>query len=57
MEFVCFVLFYVEESKQKEKLVAGPRWAPDTMTDWPSDFGRNVTMTFRQPLWTSGQSS
>jgi hypothetical protein len=25
--------------KEKEKLVAGPRWAPDTRTDWLSDCG------------------
>jgi hypothetical protein len=23
--------------KEKEKLIKGPRWAPDTKTDWPSD--------------------
>jgi hypothetical protein len=23
--------------KEKEKLVAGPRWVPDTKTDWPTD--------------------
>jgi hypothetical protein len=23
--------------KEKEKLVVGPRWAPDTKTDWPTD--------------------
>jgi hypothetical protein len=23
--------------KEKEKLVTGPRWAPDTKTDWPTD--------------------
>jgi hypothetical protein len=22
---------------EKEKLVAGPRWAPDIKTDWPTD--------------------
>jgi hypothetical protein len=26
-----------ENFKTKEKLVAGPRWEPDTMTDWPID--------------------
>jgi hypothetical protein len=26
-----------EKLKEKEKLVAGPRWAPDTKTDWPTD--------------------
>jgi hypothetical protein len=25
-----------ENLKQIEKLVAGPRWAPDTKTDWPT---------------------
>jgi hypothetical protein len=23
--------------KEKEKLVAGPKWAPDIKTDWPTD--------------------
>jgi hypothetical protein len=23
--------------KEKEKLVAGPRWVPDTKADWPTD--------------------
>jgi hypothetical protein len=26
-----------ENLKEKEKLVAGSRWAPDTKTDWPTD--------------------
>jgi hypothetical protein len=26
-------------------LVAGPRWAPDTKTDWPTDCRLNVTLT------------
>jgi hypothetical protein len=26
-----------ENFKEKEKLVAGPRWVPDTKTDWPID--------------------
>jgi hypothetical protein len=26
-----------ENLKEIEKLVAGPRWAPDTKTDWPTD--------------------
>jgi hypothetical protein len=26
-----------EDLKEKEKLVAGPRWVPDTKTDWPID--------------------
>jgi hypothetical protein len=25
-----------ENHKEKEKLIAGPRWAPDTKTDWPT---------------------
>jgi hypothetical protein len=25
-----------ENFKEKEKLVAGPRWAPDTKKDWPT---------------------
>jgi hypothetical protein len=24
--------------REKEKLVPGPRWAPDTKTDWPTDY-------------------
>jgi hypothetical protein len=31
-----------ENLKENEKLVAGPRWAPDTKTDWPTG---NVTST------------
>jgi hypothetical protein len=27
-----------EKLKEKEKLVADPRWAPDTKTDWPTDY-------------------
>jgi hypothetical protein len=23
--------------EEKEKLATGPRWAPDTRTDWPTD--------------------
>jgi hypothetical protein len=26
-----------ENLKEKEKLVAGPKWVPDTKTDWPTD--------------------
>jgi hypothetical protein len=26
-----------ENIKEKDKLVADPRWAPDTKTDWPTD--------------------
>jgi hypothetical protein len=26
-----------ENLKEKEKLVAGPRWVPNTKTDWPTD--------------------
>jgi hypothetical protein len=26
-----------ENFKEKEKLVAVPRWVPDTKTDWPTD--------------------
>jgi hypothetical protein len=26
-----------ENLKEKEKLVAGPRWGSDTKTDWPID--------------------
>jgi hypothetical protein len=26
-----------ENIKEIEKLVAGPRWAPDTKTDWPTN--------------------
>jgi hypothetical protein len=31
-------------------LVAGPRWAPDTKTDWPTDVGRNITLTSTSTL-------
>jgi hypothetical protein len=33
-----------ENFKENVKLVAGPRWAPDTKTDWPT-VGCNVTST------------
>jgi hypothetical protein len=26
-----------ENIKENEKLVVGPRWAPDTKSDWPID--------------------
>jgi hypothetical protein len=26
-----------ENFREKEKFVAGPRWVPDTKTDWPTD--------------------
>jgi hypothetical protein len=26
-----------ENLKEKERLVAGARWAPDTMAEWPTD--------------------
>jgi hypothetical protein len=26
-----------EKFKEKEKMVAGPTWVPDTKTDWPTD--------------------
>jgi hypothetical protein len=29
--------FLKENRKEIEKLVAGPRWAPDNKTDWPTD--------------------
>jgi hypothetical protein len=31
--------------KEKEKLVTGPKWAPDTRTDWPMTVGRKLTST------------
>jgi hypothetical protein len=34
-----------ENLKEIEKLVAGPRWAPDTKTDGRLIVGRNVTLT------------
>jgi hypothetical protein len=33
-----------ENFKEEVKLVAGPRWVPDTKTDWPT-VSRNVTST------------
>jgi hypothetical protein len=30
--------------KKVEKLDVGPRWLPDTKTDWPT-VGRNITLT------------
>jgi hypothetical protein len=34
-----------ENLREKEKLVAGPRWAPDTRTDWPTDCRSKLTST------------
>jgi hypothetical protein len=25
-------------------MVVGPRWVPDTKTDWPTDHGRNINV-------------
>jgi hypothetical protein len=33
-----------ENFKEKEKLVPGQRWVPDTKMDW-TDVGRNLTST------------
>jgi hypothetical protein len=44
----------------KEKLAAVPIWWPDTMTDWPTDLGRKLSLTLNfavfgdrlaVPLW------
>jgi hypothetical protein len=32
--------------KEKEKLVKGPRWAPDTETDWPTDCRSQINFNF-----------
>jgi hypothetical protein len=32
--------------EEKEKLVTGPRWAPDTKTDWPTDFWTQINFNF-----------
>jgi hypothetical protein len=32
--------------KEKEKLVAGPRWEPDTKTDWPTDRRSQISFNF-----------
>jgi hypothetical protein len=40
-----------ENFKEKEKLVAGPRWVPDTKTDWLT-VGPNLTSTFHQKTVT-----
>jgi hypothetical protein len=34
--------------KEKEKLVIGPRWAPDTKTDWPTVDHATATANKRQ---------
>jgi hypothetical protein len=34
-----------ENFKEKEKFVEGPRWVPDTKTDWQSTVGRNIIFT------------
>jgi hypothetical protein len=35
--------------KEKEKLVVGPRWAPDTKTDWPTDCRSQINFNFTVP--------
>jgi hypothetical protein len=35
-----------ENINEKEKLVVGPRWAPDTKTDWPTDCGSKFNFNF-----------
>jgi hypothetical protein len=43
-----------ENVKDTEKLVAGPRWVPDTKTDWPTDcrsqynFGFDFDLMYRK---------
>jgi hypothetical protein len=32
--------------EKKEKLVAGPRWVPDTKTDWPTDCRSEINFNF-----------
>jgi hypothetical protein len=32
--------------KEKEKLVTGPRWAPDNKTDWPTDYRSLINFNF-----------
>jgi hypothetical protein len=32
--------------KEKEKLATGPRWAPDTKTDWPTDCRSQINFNF-----------
>jgi hypothetical protein len=39
-----------ENLKEREELVASPRWAPDTKTDWPLTVGGNVTLTLDTPV-------
>jgi hypothetical protein len=34
--------------KEKEKLVKGPRWAPDTKTDWPTDCRSQINFSFNE---------
>jgi hypothetical protein len=35
-----------KDFKEKEKLVAGPRWAPDNKTDWPIDCRSSINFNF-----------
>jgi hypothetical protein len=37
----------------EEKLVTGPRWAPDTKTDWQLSIGRKLTSTSTLTLFDS----
>jgi hypothetical protein len=32
--------------KEKEKSVKGPRWAPDTKTDWPTECRSQINFNF-----------
>jgi hypothetical protein len=36
--------------KEKEKSVTGPRWAPDTKTDWPTDCLLQINFNFKTAL-------
>jgi hypothetical protein len=39
--------------KEKEKLVTGPGWAPDTRTDWPNDCWSQINFNFNWEAFNS----
>jgi hypothetical protein len=44
-----------ENFKEEERLVEGPRWVPDTKTDWPTDCRSSYNFDFDVDVWGSGE--
>jgi hypothetical protein len=53
IENKCLKIMSTEE---REKLVAVPRWRPDTRTDWPNDRRHKKTFTFEEKEINSSQN-